>query len=623
VDQAIVQSLDKVEASGGAVRFVTSTITSPTLQASIDAFLERFSDARHISFDAVSCSAILDAHEKTHGARLLPHYRLEDASVIVSFGADFLGTWISPVEFTAAWRTRRVPTAEQPEMSYHAHFEGRMSLTGSNADRRYRLAPDEYGVVLSHLYVALAERAGEVPQHDALTESPLDAADLSALAERLWAARGESLVLCDSQDVAVQILVNAINHLLGNYGKTVDVARPSRQRQGSDSDLLALIDELRAGKVSALFVAGTDLMHNLPGHDTLAAAIGKVELVVSLAEREDDFASLAHFVCPDHHSLEAWMDAEPLSGLVSLSQPMLQPLGQTRSILESLARWSGRDDSAYDILRSSWETDILPRATSTTANSFREFWDQSLHDGFVEATPVKTRATEVGDFDASSVNVIAGPGNAADYCLTLYSKIGLTDSRHAHNPWLQELPDPVTKVTWDNYVCVSSATAEKLQLTDGDVMRVATPGNGASLELPTLVQRGQHDRVIAIALGYGVKGTDRFANVGPQWFEGRPTVEPGELVGKNAASLIDPGNGFLSLVRSDVTLSKTDRRHDLASTQEYHSGDLNDDTSAIHAADENPRGYGVLEEFNFRQSVSYLRVVRNRDDLQHDGGQHD
>ncbi|MDA1166000.1 MAG: 4Fe-4S dicluster domain-containing protein [Planctomycetota bacterium] len=571
VDQTIIQTLEKVDASGGAVRFVTSTITSPTLRSSIDAFLKRFSDARHISFDSLSCSAILDAHEKTHGARLLPHYRLEDASVIVSFGADFLGTWISPVEFTAAWRTRRVPTAERPEMSYHAHFEGRMSLTGSNADRRFRLAPDEFGVVLSHLYVSLAERSGEVPQHDALTESPLAAADLAALAERLWAARGESLVLCDSQDVAVQVLVNAINYLLGNYGKTVDIARPSRQRQGSDRDLLELIDELRAGKVSALFVAGTDLTHNLPGHDTLAEAIGKVELVVSFAERQDDFASLAHFVCPDHHSLEAWMDAEPVSGLVSLSQPMLQPLGKTRSILESLARWSGHEDSAYDILRSSWETNILPRTMSTTATTLREFWDRSLHDGFVEVVPTENAATKVGDFDASSVNVIAGRGNAAEYCLTLYSKIGLTDSRHAHNPWLQELPDPVTKVTWDNYVSVSAATAEKLKLIDGDVVRVATPGNGASLELPTLIQRGQHDRVISIALGYGVKGTDRFAKVGPQWFEGRPTVEPGGLVGKNAASLIDPGNGSLSLVRSDVTLSKTDRRHDLASTQEYHS----------------------------------------------------
>src|SRR5690606_36029185 len=122
--------------------------------------LKRFSDARHVTFDPVSSSAILDAHEKTHGTRILPHYRLDRAKVIVSLGADFSGTWISPVEFTRAWRSRRIPSPESPEMSYHVQMEGGMSLTGSNADRRYRVAPDEYGSVLSHLHVQLAQRAG-------------------------------------------------------------------------------------------------------------------------------------------------------------------------------------------------------------------------------------------------------------------------------------------------------------------------------------------------------------------------------------------------------------------------------------------------------------------------------
>jgi len=567
VDQQIRNKLDEIAASEGVVRFVTSTITSPTLQASIDTFLKRFKNGQHITLDSVSSSAILDAHEKTHGARILPHYLLDKARVIVSFGADFLGTWISPVEFTAAWRMGRIPTAEHPEMSYHAHFEGQMTLTGSNADRRYRVAPDGFGAVLNHLYVELAGRVGESPSRDGLTQSPISDDDLSALVDRLWNVRGQSVILCDSQDVAVQVVVNAINNVLGNYGKTLDVARPSRQRQGNDQEVLQLVDDLKAGKVSALFVAGTDLTHNLPDHDRLAGAISKVPLVVSLAERKDDFASLAHFVCPDQHPLEAWMDAEPVSGLVSLSQPLLQPLGATRSILESLARWSGKEETAYDILRASWETNILPRAADNK-KAFREFWDQSVHEGFVEVTPVQS---EVGEFSTEAVSLVPSVATTDDYCLTLYSRIGLTDSRHAHNPWLQELPDPVTKVTWDNYVCVSPATAEKLKLIDGDVVRVATADDGVSIELPALIQRGQHDRVLSIALAYGVTGTDRFANIGPQWFEGRPTVEKGELVGRNAAPLIKASNGTLHLVRNDVTLKKTGARRDLASTQEHHS----------------------------------------------------
>ena len=259
------------------------------------------------------------------------------------------------------------------------------------------------------------------------------------------------------------------------------------------------------------------------------------------------------------------MDAEPISGVVSLFQPLLEPLGGTRSILESLARWSGQTASAYDIVRAIWQNDILPRAK---APSFQAFWDKAVHDGFAEVTP---RAVAVGPFRTSVVKPVPNAATTSDYCLSLYSKVGLTDSRHAHNPWLQELPDPVTKVTWDNYVCVSAAIAEKLALTDGDVVSVSIGENGNRLELPALIQRGQHDRVIAIALGYGVKGTDRFANIGPQWLESRLTVKPGETVGKNAAMLIDGREGSLRYSRSDVTLRKIGRRHDLAATQEHHT----------------------------------------------------
>ena len=296
------------------------------------------------------------------------------------------------------------------------NWKGGLSLTGSNADHRIRLAPDEYGVVLSHLYARLARLSGEssdIPQAEAL---PITEDELQALVDRLWEARGESIVLCDSQDVAVQVLVNGINHHLGNYGKTLDLTRPSRQRQGSDRDVLELLDELRAGKVSALFVAGTDLTHNLPDRDGLAKAIGGIDLVVSLSERRDDFSSLAGFVCPDHHPLEAWSDAEPVDGLVSLSQPLLAPLGNTRSILESLARWSGDDGSAYDMLRGHWEESIFPRVESSDRTSFARFWDRSLHDGFVQVAP---RSKAVGEFKADAVEIVSNVPQG-DWCLALY-----------------------------------------------------------------------------------------------------------------------------------------------------------------------------------------------------------
>jgi hypothetical protein len=198
--------------------------------------------------------------------------------------------------------------------------------------------------------------------------------------------------------------VNAINHLLGNYGKTIDIERPSRQRQGNDADLRTLIDELTAGNVSALFVAGTDLTHNLPMTDALAEAISKVRLLVSFSERSDDFASRAHFVCPDHHPLESWMDAEPVSGVVSLCQPLLAPLGQTRSVLESLARWSGQNSSALEIVRATWERDIC---RERSLPHFSQFWDQAVHDGFVEVTPLESTD---GEFQTDVVKLVPAAG---------------------------------------------------------------------------------------------------------------------------------------------------------------------------------------------------------------------
>ncbi|MBT6156309.1 MAG: 4Fe-4S dicluster domain-containing protein [Planctomycetaceae bacterium] len=565
IDRAIAKQLSEIAAKQGAVRFVTSTVTSPTLKSSINQFLSSFDNAQHVTFDAISCSAILDAHEQTHGVRVLPHFRFDQARVIASFGADFLGTWISPVEFTAAWRAGRVPTETDAEMSHHTHLEDRMSLTGSNADRRFRLSPDDYGGVLSHLATRLVKLSDVPPPAGKLTASPIPDKEVAHLADRLWESRGASLVVCDSQDIAVQSLVNFINHLLGNYGETIDIARPSYQRQGNDRDVIALIEELNAGQVDALFVAGNDLTHNLPEHAALVEAIKQVPLVVSFAEREDDFSSLAHFVCPDHHPLESWLDAEQVNGLVSLSQPTLQPLGETRSILESLNRWVGNTDSAYEILRSHWKANVLPRAKS---QEFNEFWDHAVHDGFVEVEP---RVVSAQQFQTDAVRLIERQQPTEGFSLSLYPKIGLADSRNAHNPWLQELPDPVTKVTWDNYVCISPLAAEELSLSNGDVVRVTTADGRIEVELPTLIQPGQHDRILAIALGYGVRGTDRFANIGPDWIEAKPMLAEGELVGKNVAGFIEAGEGAISYFRNGITLEKTGRRRELATTQRFHS----------------------------------------------------
>ena len=530
-DRAILARLDSLRSLPGAVRFLTGTITSPTVAWAIGQFLKGFREAQHIQYDALSSSAILDAHQRTHGVRVLPRYRFEKAEVIVSFDADFLGAWISPVEFTAGYSAARNPELTTPPLAWHAQIESRMSLTGSKADRRIIAAPDEIDGLVARL-------AGEIESGRPEGE----------LARRLLAARGRSLVLSASQDPATQALVNQINHRLGNYGATIDLDQPSYQRRGNDRDAENLLREADAGKIAALFVAGANPVYDLPGGE----AVRKVPLVVSFAERLDETAAIAHYVCPDRHALESWGDAEPVSGVTGILQPVIQPLGGTRQLVETLAVWAGAPRPACEIVRERWR--------EQHPDDFENFWEATLERGFAAREPKQPQARAFVSPQPPRQNT-----SQAGWSLVLYPTPGMLDGRHAYNPWLHELPDPITKVTWDNYASLAPGAAGKLGITDGDVIRVA------GLELPAVIQPGQHERTVAVALGYGSRLSERFAQAGPEWIEALPTLGPNGRIGWNAAPLARFENGSLRYVRAGVEPVKTGRRWELARTQDHHS----------------------------------------------------
>jgi len=567
VDTAIRGELETIRKQGKAVRLLTNTITSPTSKAVIQEFLGRFPNSRHVMYDTQSSSAILDAHLKTHGARVLPHYRLDVAETIASFDADFLGTWIAPVEFAAAYQANRRLEGPGPHLSYHVQFESRLSLTGGKADQRVSIAPGEMGPVLSQVAARLATKAGIAWRAQDLEAPSVPPEFLGHLAESLWQSRGKSLVLCGSQDVADQLLCNLLNHLLNNYGATLDIEHPSYQRAGSDSDLEQLLKELHDGQVAALIVAGANPVFDLPNSESIAGDLGRVPLLVSCAERPDETSSLARFVCPLPHYLETWTDAETVEGIVGLSQPAIQPLGSTRSLPESLSAWSGQPRQAYDLVRASWEARVYPRRASEA--SFQTFWDSSVHAGYAQ---VRLRSTKTKPFNVAAVAPVSRARHpaAGEYDLVLYTKVGMFNGSHAYNPWLQELPDPISKVTWDNYACVAPAVAERLGLADGDLVRLETgKGRGSGIELPILVQRGQHEQVVAVALGFGSQLSKRFARIGPEWLEAGSVVGPNGLVGTNAANLASWEAGTLRYDHRSVRLAKTGKQHRLAIAQTY------------------------------------------------------
>jgi molybdopterin-containing oxidoreductase family iron-sulfur binding subunit len=570
VDDAIRLQLDAIRKRKGAVRFLTGPGVSPTTRTLLRRFLDTFADGRHVIHDPRSCSAILEAHGRTHGIRLLPHYHLEKAEVIVSFDADFLGTWISPVEFTFAYQTGRRLEGPAPRLSYHVQFESLLSLTGTKADRRLCIAPAEMGSAMNHLAARLANKARVHFQDGSAEEPPVSGEFLDHLADYLWRNRQRSLILCGSQDLDLQLLCNFLNHVLGNYGTTVDVVQPSYQREGNDPELETLLQEVREAKVKALVTYQSNPVHDLPSGEPFAEGLKQVPLVISLAPRLDETARLAGFVCPDHHYLESWSDAEPSNGLVSLVQPAIAPLGKTRSVLESLAAWMGKPRAAYDLLRAHWEKEVFPRQLEKTA--FQEFWDHTLHEGFAH---VKPREVKVGAFNPTSVRPVpsASATPQGTYSVILFSKVGMPDASHGYNPWLHELPDPISKVAWDNYACLSPVTAAALDVSEGDMVRLESDPAG-SLELPVFVQAGLHDRVAAVALGYGSVLSQRFANIGPPWLQARPTVGTDGLVGKNAASFLRWVEGSLRFTQEGVRLTKTGRQEPLASTQGYYKVDV-------------------------------------------------
>jgi molybdopterin-containing oxidoreductase family iron-sulfur binding subunit len=255
--------------------------------------------------------------------------------------------------------------------------------------------------------------------------------------------------------------------------------------------------------------------------------------------------------------------------VVSLRQPTIRRIGGTRPFIESLAAWSGQPKPAYDLLREHWQVSIFPR--QSTERSFQTFWDQALQNGTAVVTPTPAKART---FNLEAVRKVLGslPPTGDGLALVLYPKVGMLDGSHAYNPWLQELPDPVTKVTWDNYACLSAATARELGVSNGDVVRLELPapdGQTQALELPVFLQPGQHDGVVAVALGYGMQASQRFADIGPPWLEAKPTVGPDGRVGRNASPLLGWEGGTLRYTRGGLKLTRTRERQALATTQAH------------------------------------------------------
>ena len=557
IDRQVINKLGAIKQSGGRIRVLTGPIVSPTSREVIQKFLAQFGDGKHITYSAVSTDGIRKAHLRTHGIAEIPQYRFDKAELVVSFGADFLGTWIAPVQFTRAYAKARDLRDNQREMMRHVQFESRMSLTGSNADARVKVSPKEQKQAVLYLAKLIAasngDPAGPVGQQlDSFEPTHLHQKAREAIdhvAKDLTNISGAALVVSGSNDADEQTLVNFINYTIGSYGTTVDLASPY-SNQSSDGEMVELVRQMNAGEIAALIISGVNPAYDYFDSQAFSNGLKKVSLKISLNSSLDETSTLTDYVCPQSHFLESWDDAEPVRGTFSINQPTIAPLFQTRAYQESLMRWSGDQRSFYSVLRQSWLEKLFPQQKQYA--TFDEFWDQTLQKGVCTIELASTPAPEfkLDSLNEATAQLISSANTSSDSpALLLYQKTSIQNGRFANNPWLQELPDPITKITWDNYACVSPALAQEYGLDEGQVVRIS---NGScSIELPSYIQRGQHDDVVAIALGYGRTKAGK----------------AGSNVGVNAFPFVALVDDTFRYSYSRVTIEKTAKRIEFAQTQ--------------------------------------------------------
>jgi MoCo/4Fe-4S cofactor protein with predicted Tat translocation signal len=554
VDSAIRAKLNDIQTNGGSVRFVSGSVLSPSTRQLINEFLGDFADGQHITYDALSVSALREAHKLAFGQAMLPQYRFDKAEVIVSFNCDFLGTWIAPAEYSAQWVVNRDP--DKP-MSRHLQFEGLMTLTGGKADMRFPLKPSDEGKAVLNLYNKVAGQVG-APQIPGVESFNLAGNSIDKAASELLAARGKGLVVSGTNDVAIQTVIAAINQLLGNYGNTLDIANPAYYQQGDDAAMAQLANELNQGSVDALFFYNANPVFNSPFGEDIKKALEGISLSVSFASKIDETAALCQYNTPDHHYLESWGDAQQNGASYSLIQPTIYPIFDTRQVQTSLLAWSGNTTSWQDYLKAYWETNIYDGN-----GTFNQFWVEALRKGVATKPSADAAAPAFALADnvlAEQANRLTGSGaSGGDFELITYPTVALGDGSQANNPWLQEMPDTTTKVCWDQYVTVPYAFATENGVKNGTVVQLSI--NGENYSLPAVVQVGQAAGTLGLPLGFGRTMAGKVAE---------KANGEGNIGGHNAYAFGSFANGAFSYNVSGVGFNKTDRDYELAFTQTFN-----------------------------------------------------
>jgi MoCo/4Fe-4S cofactor protein with predicted Tat translocation signal len=535
VDSKLKYSLADAKAKGGQVVLLTNTLASPSTEKLIAEFLGKNPNAKHVIYDAVSESESLDAFEAVYGERALVDYDFSKASVIVSVGADFLGDWQGG-NYGSSYAKGRIPQGPKGNQKISRHFqlESNMTLSGAAADKRVAISTANQKQALVLIYNIVV--GASVP----VTLDAKLKAEVSKIAQELSKSGSKGVLVSGIQDKNAQLLVLAINQKLSS--ESFSTVGTRQIRKGSNEKVTQLVNDMKAGSIHTLIMSGVNPVYSLPNSKDFVDGLTKVSLSASFSLKEDETASIATIAAAAPHYLESWGDVTITKGTYSLTQPTIRPLFDTKQFQDVLLSLNGIPGNYYNYLKAN-SAAIISGST----------WNQVLHDGiFVGALS----STSAGSADyTAAATTLAQSKSTSGLELVLYTKTGLGDGQQANNPWLQEFPDPITRVSWDNYVTVAAADAKKFELSNEIVANGGLNGSyatiktadGVTLEnVPVIVQPGQAVGTVGLAFGYGRKAA----------------LKEEMQVGVNAYSLYKGFNNVQA-----VTLTKANGEHEFACVQ--------------------------------------------------------
>jgi MoCo/4Fe-4S cofactor protein with predicted Tat translocation signal len=541
---------DKFKQNGGSgLAVLSGAFSSPTMSRLYNAFKRTFPNARWVTYEPVSDENIYNGHRIAFNKWVRPVYSFDKADVILSLDSDFLNTESNGISNARHFAAGRKVESEKDSMNRLYVVESGFSVTGTNADHRQAVKPSEtgaYALALARELNSQGINIGGLNNLSGQNTSDFNFKWVKELAADLIRTRGKSLVIAGrKQPPTVHALVAAMNEALGNNGQTVNYISPVDATFSSSQDLKDLAIDLNSGKIDTLVMLGTNPVYTSPADLEFSAALGKASNTIQLSHYVDETARRSSWHIPRSHFLEYWGDARSYDGTASVIQPLIRPLFDSLSDLEMLSLLvDGTAGNGYEMVRRTWQN-IIP------TGDFESKWRRVVHDGLLAGSSSKTTPPSLSTRTVvDSIDRYPLVKKNKDIEIVFQSSPNLLDGRYSGIGWLQELPHPITKLTWDNAALISKATADRMSVKNSDVIKIDF--NGRSLESPVWIQPGQSNDTVVLELGYGRENVSNISNgVGSNVYVLR------------TSDAINLGIG--------ATLSKTSRTHALACTQDHWS----------------------------------------------------